>query len=61
MATKQELQKQIADAEAKGVEGQKLIEQGRQIQHEATASANELRAQLNQLEAGEQKASNGQE
>lgn len=55
MQTKEQLQKQIKDAENAGAEGQKLIDKGRQMQHDASAKANELRAQLNQLEADQQK------
>lgn len=53
MPTKEELQQQITEAEKAGVEGHKLIEQGRQIQHDATAKANELREQLQKLETDE--------
>jgi hypothetical protein len=59
MATKEELQKQIEAAEAKGAEGHKLIEQGRQMQHDAVAEANGYREQLRQLDIEAQKPAEG--
>lgn len=56
MPTKEELQKQIDALNEKAAEGQKLIDQGRQLQHDITAQQNDLREQIRQIEREENKA-----
>jgi hypothetical protein len=56
MTKKEELQQQLLQAEKEAEEGGKLVEQGRQQQHDAARKANDIKMQIAAIESEEQKA-----